>query len=349
MPQYVGAGDIGATNTTMAVCVANTGKVKILHQVSRPTPRVVQEIGGVFKDWLSSINAPTLLMSCFAVAGAVKGNQVDRFVNLSGSLSGLGLATTLEHRVELVNDTESFAYGLDQMDYSALQEITLEGFKPFRQPCLHVANTAILAAGTGLGEAVRIISPAGTPVVVATEGSHAEFGPDMSDIRQIRYLEYLSSKYGPHVSWERAASGQALVDGFEFLTQRGGLKASSSVVQELECTEDKPAIIAKYALADEPNRDRACLDSAKLLVSCLGAEAGNLALKINAKVVLLGGGVAAKLAPLLTPLFPLAFRHKGRQSWLMKEILLYLDQDSRKTTVLGAAGLAMQLATFRRA
>src|SRR5207244_3284354 len=67
-------------------------------------------------------------------------------------------------------------------------------------------NAALIAAGTGLGEAVLYWD--GTRHrVSASEAGHADFAP--RDVEQIAILGRLMERFG-HVSWERVVSGPGL-------------------------------------------------------------------------------------------------------------------------------------------
>src|SRR5262249_7538396 len=81
-----------------------------------------------------------------------------------------------------------------------------------------------------------------------------------------------------------------------------------------------------------------------IFVAILGAEAGNLALKVLATGgVYLGGGIPPRILPLLEgKLFRQAFRRKGRCATLLDAIPLRVIRSS-KAALLGAARHALTL------
>ena len=75
-------------------------------------------------------------------------------------------------------------------------------------------NAAVIAAGTGLGEA-GLYWDGQQHRPFAGEGGHASFAP--SNPLQIELLGFLSQEFG-HVSWERVLSGPGLYNIYRFLT-----------------------------------------------------------------------------------------------------------------------------------
>jgi glucokinase len=183
------------------------------------------------------------------------------------------------------------------------------------------APIAILGAGTGLGEAILIW--AGTRwEVVASEGGHADFGPQ--DELQARLFLHLLAKYG-HVSWERVCSGMGLENIYEFL---GGGTADPAKIAELAAAGDATAV-----------------QTFQTFVDIYGAEAGNMALRILSRGgVYLAGGVAAKNQAYFTDgRFRAAFLRKGRFRELMAAMPVHLIVNE-KVGILGAVEMARRVA-----
>jgi glucokinase len=80
-----------------------------------------------------------------------------------------------------------------------------------------------------------------------------------------------------------------------------------------------------------------------LFVSILGAEAGNLALKVMAtNGVYLGGGIPRRILPFLeNGRFMKSFRYKGRMSDLVSQIPVFVILNPR-IALLGAAGYGLE-------
>ena len=96
----------------------------------------------------------------------------------------------------MLNDLEATACGLPALGSDDL--LILQNGMP--DTC---GNTAVIAAGTGLGEA-GLFWDGLRHQPFATEGGHTSFSP--SNELDIALLHFLQQKY-PHVSWERVVSG----------------------------------------------------------------------------------------------------------------------------------------------
>ena len=151
-----------------------------------------------------------------------------------------------------------------------------------------MGNQAVIAAGTGLGEAGMYWDGA-RPPVFACEGGHSDFAP--RNELEIELLRYLHGRFG-HVSYERIVSGPGLVNVFDFLRDTGRGKQPEWLTEEM--AHDDPA--AAISRAGMEGKCALCEQALDLFVSIYGAEAGNLALKIMATGgVYLGGGIAPKI------------------------------------------------------
>lgn len=267
--------------------------------------------------------------ACFGVAGPVLENR-SKTTNLPWVVDGAEIAKRFEiPLVRLLNDLEATAYGL----------LTLQPDE------LHVLNAgvpsggkqalALIAAGTGLGEAILFWD--GTRYrPMPSEGGHSDFGPN-SDL-EIELLRHLRTSY-VHVSWERALSGPGLHAIYEFL--RDTKRNEPTWVAERLKLGDPAAIISEIGLSGQAE---ICAQALDLFASIYGAEAGNLALKALAVGgVYIGGGIAPKLLPKLKDgTFMKAFTAKGRYKRLLSTIPVRVILN-QKTALLGAAAVAATL------
>src|SRR4051794_31041581 len=89
----------------------------------------------------------------------------------------------------------------------------------------------------------------------------------------------------------------------------------------LAAAEDRTPLTIQAAL-DSQRSCLLCVVTLRLFVSILGAEAGNLALKVLATGgVYLGGGIPPRILPALADgLFLNAFRRKGRLAELLARV-----------------------------
>ncbi len=226
--------------------------------------------------------------------------------------------------VFLLNDLEATAYGT--LTLGAEDLIELSAGEPDSE-----GNAAIIAAGTGLGEAG--LAWIGTRyVAIASEGGHASFAPG-TDL-EAELWSYLFRRYG-HVSWERVVSGMGLINIYEFLRDTGRGDEPAWLHERLAEQGGGAATISHAATVDGCELAMMALD---LFVSLYGAEASNLALKFLATGGLyIGGGIAPKIADKLAEGgFMKAFVEKGRISDILARIPVHIVRNDR-TALLGAA------------
>jgi glucokinase len=252
--------------------------------------------------------------------GRVETSNLPWIIEQSRLAQQIQLPTTL-----LINDLEANAWGIGAL--------SPEDLTPLNHVSLAVGNQAVIAPGTGLGEA-GLFWNGSQHQVFACEGGHADFAPQ-GDL-QIDLLRFLADRYG-HVSYERILSGPGLVNVFEFLCKRGRGSVPAGFDSQAAGGNAAPAI--SNAAMDGSNPVAvAALD---LWISVYGAEAGNLALKAMATGgIFLSGGISPKILPkLLGPKFMNAFLEKGRLRPLLEGIPVQVITND-KAGLLGAARCA---------
>jgi glucokinase len=151
-------------------------------------------------------------------------------------------------------------------------------------------NGALIAAGTGLGEAL-LHNVDGRFVPAASEGGHADFAARTS--REMAFVEELTRVSG-RVSNEHVISGQGIVNLFRFTHGTQDLARACRVVRE----PDPAEIPAKVTTSALERRCEQCVEALEMFVEAYGAEAGNLALRTVALAgVYIGGGPRARNGP----------------------------------------------------
>ncbi len=318
------AGDIGGTKTVLALFDGRAGQPQMLQ-----SRRFVSSEYDCLEDVLHhfpEIRRQPVDRVCLGVAGPVTRGRC-RTTNLPWVIDAREIAAFLgAPSVALINDIEAIVYGVGLLgndDFRAISRGHGDG----------AGSAAVIAAGTGLGEAVACWD--GTRHIPAPgEGGHADFAP-RNDL-EIELLHHLLGKY-PRVSWERVLSGPGLYNIYRFLRDTGRGGEPRWLARQL--AQGDPAVaISRSALKDE---DPLCAAALKLFVSLYGAEAGNLALKISAKGgVYIGGGIAPRIVDSLCDgTFMEAFRDKGRMRPLMETIPVSVILN-RDCGLLGAAHCA---------
>jgi glucokinase len=313
-------GDVGGTKTILALFTSsssgwNCAKKTLYASADYKT------FTEVLMSFLLDVDA-TISSVCIGVAGPiVDGDCVA--TNLPWILSRDQISRSVHApNVWLLNDLEATAWGL-----LALPEADFVELNPDAVPS-QMGNIAVIAAGTGLGEALMIWD--GTAHrVIATEGGHADFAP--IDQQQIGLLNYLMQKYDGHVSYERLLSGHGLINIYDYLKQIQFAPVNESTENQM-LTNDPAAVIG---MAGVEGNDKLCVEVLNLFCRIYGAESGNLALKCLPNVgVYLAGGIAGKILPILTNgEFMKNFLNKGR-------IKVVLDNIPVKTCINPDVALA---------
>ena len=299
------AGDIGGTNARLAFFTIEGGRLKPQAEHVYPSHRY-PGLEPIVREFVSGHGLKPR-HACFAVAGPVAHGRAE-MPNLGWVVEAGALARALGvESAGLINDLEANAYGiaaLEPGDFAILNAGASDAS----------GNAAVIAAGTGLGEA-GLYWDGKTHRPFACEGGHADFAP-LDDL-QIELGRRLRAEFG-RVSWERVLSGPGLFNIYRFLRDTGRGQEPDWLAAEL-AAGDPSVHVSKAGLA---GRSALCVEALDIFVSIYGAEAGNLALKIMATGgVYLGGGIAPKiLTKLAQPAFMKAFSAKGRMRHLLASI-----------------------------
>ncbi len=316
-------GDIGGTNTRLALASINDETVEIDHQTRYPSS-AYNSLEEIITEFLQHRATPQL--AALGAAGPVRNGHCD-LTNLDWNADEETLRQTFGfRRASLLNDLEAIAWGIETLQTTDL--VVLQAGSP--DPG---GNQSVIAAGTGLGEAGIQLS-AGRRHCFASEGGHADFAP--SNESEFRLFQFLKGKYG-HVSWERCASGTGLVDVFDFMLSEQ--KQPIPAWFEQACKEGDPA--ASIAMRADAGTCPVCEACMRLFVQLYAREAGNHALKIMATGgVYLAGGIAPKILPRLKSAeFLQTFNDKGRMRPLMESMPVKVVMNDN-TGLQGAAWYA---------
>ncbi len=321
------AGDVGGTKTVVALFDEAASELAVVREATLPS-RQFQSLEAILRRFLDDGPPVPITTACFGVAGAVVDGRCVT-TNLPWELDEQQLAEAIPaQRVRLLNDVEAAGYGV--------LGLPSEQLVPLQAGNARKGHMVLIAAGTGLGEAILVWD--GTRhSVIASEGGHTDFAP-RTDV-EMELLRFLQKEFG-RVSYERVLSGPGLSSIYRFLRDTGYAPEPQWLRDRIE-REDPSAVIAEPGLSETLPL---CTKALELFVSIYGAEAGNLALKALAVGgVFVGGGIAPKIRSKLTDgSFVTAFRDKGRFSGLMASIPIHLALNPR-APLLGAAQVARGL------
>lgn len=299
--------DLGGTKAHVGLCNVNHAQgahrsVELVREAIVPCVGY-RGIEPILKEFCDRLPTPPPIVA-LGIAGPVSGDY-GHVTNLGWQVAKTSVAqATGATKVLLLNDLEAHGYGTLVLEAQHVH--TLNIGRP------RAGNRALIAAGTGLGEAILFWDgmhhkPA------ACEGGHATFAPDDSVGWQI--MRTLKERFG-HVSWERVVSGG---EGFGYIFDAlvsQGMSAPEYLIKERQGRPFGPAVAAAAQAGVEVARE-----TVRLFCTWYGAEAGNLALKAMATDGLyIGGGIAPKILPWIETYFMPAFSAKGRFRELLLEI-----------------------------
>jgi glucokinase len=289
------AGDVGGTKTLLGLFEPAEQRPQPITIRSYPTTAFAS-FTDILNAFARDIGRPLGVEAAVAgVAGPVIEDRAS-LTNIAWNMSAHEMTARLgTPRVRLLNDLEAMANSAEVL--TSDEVVVLQEGVPRAN-----GNAAVIAAGTGLGEAY-LHRVDGRLRPMPSEGGHADFAPRTD--REIELLHMLRQEYG-RAEVEHVLSGPGLVHLHRFTHRKRGCDAARDAAMG-------PAAISDAALAA---RCPACVEALSIFVGAYGAEAGNLALRgVATSGVYVGGGVAPKILPALQDgRFMEAFRAKGVMS-----------------------------------
>ena len=322
-PAYVLAADVGGTNARFAL-YANGKRARLDVYASE----AYDSLEAPLEDFLGSTRVTAAVV---AVAGPVVSGEA-KLTNLKWTVREKKLAKLLGGApVRIINDLVAVGHGC--LAATGSQKELVKKGTPVAS-----GNVAIIAPGTGLGEAM-FVNHEGALIPTATEGSHVDFAAQNDT--EWALFDWLGDRYG-HVSYERIVSGRGLADVYDFLVTEHGRHETAANRKFIEAAEEKPAAVSELA---RKKKSQAALEAVDIFLAVYGAEAGNLALKALATGgVYLSGNITRALAWRFAKSdFEDRFLSKGRMRALTEKIPIYAVTDSHA----GLDGSAYYAASLR--
>ena len=316
--------DIGGTKTILAVFSEESGPRRALIETTFPS-KDYPSLEAILTEFLADKEPAkeNLAEAVFGVAGPLLRGRA-QVTNLPWVIDSQSLSQDLNFPVHLVNDLEAIASAVP-----FLGDGDLETINPGH--AVHGGTIAVIAPGTGLGEAYLTWDGHGYRPH-PSEGGHTDFAP--TNPTELALLTYLQSRFG-HVSYERVCSGSGIPNLYEFLRDTGRYSEPAWLKQALAAASDQTPVILRAAQENKAEIAGAVLD---LFVSILAGEASNLGLKMLATGgIYLGGGIPPRILPQLKkPEFMATFSQKGRFAELLSHVPVHVIGNP-KVALLGAA------------
>jgi len=325
------AGDVGGTKVHLALYEFADGRLAPVRDHKFPAHEFAS-LEDVVRAFLgesgpNASGSTEINAACFGCPGPVRDGRL-KLTNLPWTLDARDLQASLsiEH-IFLINDLEANGYGIPELAPDKI-------FTLHEGDAAAVGHRGLIAAGTGLGEAL-LIWDGKQHRPVPSEGGHCDFAARTD--REIELLKYLRQTLAGRVSWERVVSGLGIKNVYAFLRDVEKIE-EPAWLRDRMAAEDPNAVIGQCA---EDGSSSLCFETMKTFASAYGAEAGNIALKVLAHGgMYLGGGIAPKILKTLgNGSFTGAFLDKGRLSPLLESVPVRVILDDT-CALLGAAAYA---------
>ncbi len=320
------AGDVGGTKTWLGLFDAGAPRPAPLETARYATPEFdgLADLVARFLEDAGARESPAA--ACFGVAGPVRGG-FSQLTNVPWAAD----AREIRDRfgivsVHLLNDVEAMGWAVPRLAPRELAVVRAG------VPAAD-GNAALIAPGTGLGEA-GLHRVGGRLVPMPSEGGHADFAARTP--RELEFAAAFTAERG-RVTLEDVVSGPGLVNLHAF-THRTAACRGGGLPDD---PRGRPAAVTASALA---GTCPACAEALRLFVSALGAAAGNLALRTLATAgVYIGGGIVPNLLPAVrTGGFADAFLDKHPMRGLLEQVPVQVILEDRPA-LLGAAVAAREL------
>jgi len=312
--------DIGGTKTSFGVFEVNRDTLSLIREETFAS-RSMGTFEEILHKFLASDHGAKPDVLSIGVAGPVLENKVT-LTNLSWELDAASLKTEFDiEQVSIINDLEATAYGLVGLS----SEDTVPLFESSEKVS---GNMAVLAPGTGLGEA-GMFWDGGYHRPFATEGGHSEFAP-RTDI-DVELLKYLQQE-DEIISWEHVVSGPGIYRIYKFLRDVKGHKEPTWLKENFKNNENPAAVISHAAMRE---LDATCNLTMDLFVSYMARESASLVLKHKAVGGLwLGGGIPPRIFPLLKKdLFRKQFIQNAHMTHLLEKVSIRVILNSQAALI----------------
>lgn len=301
------AGDIGGTNSRLGLFRNSLIGLSCVFQ-HKYLSQQATSLEAILQDFLNKIQQADIGseykridVASFGIAGLIKKHRdKSKYVKITNISHWPTVEEASLHKltgttnIVLVNDMEAISHGIELL--SERDFFVLNAGRPLR-----FNDEAIIAAGTGLGEAVLHWSEncSGDHYfsVLPSEAGQVDFAPRNDE--EIGLLRYLMRKY-PRVTYERVLSGSGLLNIYKFLRNSGRygiepdwLKHKLAVAKINPKIDRRPEVIAEVGLTNTEALTSKALD---MFVALYGAETGNIALRyLPASGIYIAGGIAHKI------------------------------------------------------
>ncbi len=313
---FVLGGDIGGTNTNLAVAGIRKSKPELLFSLHYKTERL-KNLEAAVKHCLDYINYTKgikINKACFAVAGIIKDNHIALTQNIRWNVycKKIKQKTKLKN-IYLINDFEAVGRGISCIPEKSLKII--QKGKPEKDKA-----KAVIGVGTGLGKTILYFDKNRKSYLsLPSEGGFSDFPAQTKE--DIELLDFIKKKKKTNkVIYEDLLSGRGIEIIYNFLKKKF---SATKITKEIDNSTEKPTLISKYR-----NKDKICKKTFDIFSKAYAIAARNFALDtLCFSGLYITGGIAIKNKDIFGKEFRKEFRNNPKLKKALKEIPIYLIKD----------------------
>jgi glucokinase len=282
------AGDIGGTNTTLALVSEAKGHFIVSARSRFATNELanIEEAMERFKAEQESLWGG-LTDCCLSAAGPVVDNRCT-MTNVSFTIDGDRIGRELGVTTHLINDFSAICYALPLIEtHDEIAALTL-AHPDGTTPAPTGSVRAVVGAGTGLGTGY-LIEDRGHYAAHASEAGHTDFAAP--DAVTAEFKAFMAERYPTPPGVEPYVSGQGIRNAFHFFVESGRLERDETVQGILALDQSEvPA-----AVSDAADTHNGLAEIMRFFVRLYARFARNTALYfLPGAGLYVAGGVAAK-------------------------------------------------------
>jgi glucokinase len=284
------AGDIGGTNTNLALVGIKGEKLSIVAEAIFPSLDI-EGLSEPIKELFSAARQERADLvanqGCVCAAGPVEQN-VCKMTNLSWNIDGNELSKELGIDISIINDFLGISYGIPALDVNNPEQIFAFKHTDGSICAPRKATKAVIGPGTGLGAGFLTWNGTGY-IPNSSEGGHLTYAPFDEDSQSFR--DYMKKQLGDVPDVEVLVSGTGIQNLYEWHRDTKGLPKSDAWAEiENAKTTERPRLISKLSDSDPYAASMLCL-----FVKMLARYASDIStLLLPFGGLYLAGGVAQK-------------------------------------------------------
>lgn len=305
---YFLVGDVGGTNTTLALVAREESSFSIISSRRFSTKEEVSLLGPIdtfLADISPALGTKLLHSCCISAAGPVCDGFV-QLTNASWSIDAGQISRRFHFPTTIINDFTAISYAVVLLDHRDSSQVTMIPHSGGRTDEPGTGIALVVGAGTGLGVGYVEKRPDGSYKAFPSEGGHSDL--PCHDNLSRAFHRWLQDTLGTPPGIELAASGQGIVNIFTFLSSerfRQGFSAGE-FNDTIKTFNPDPSPAARHILslsqADQPaliaakiGEDPICSLTMEMFVEIYARKVSSLsALFLPRGGIYLAGGISTK-------------------------------------------------------